>query len=150
MVLQPTKTGFIFEKKGRAALTSTGWSWAIAAPAGCDSPFPIRSVSDRVATSSSLAWWCRKITTTAASSSGVSAAYRAGSAICGASCTATAGKAALGGAGAGPRGAGKPAPNARDHEYLYQHDVGLSRLRRMMQKAAKEQLAMREAQQGAA
>ncbi|MDS0114319.1 3-phenylpropionate dioxygenase, partial [Enterobacter hormaechei subsp. steigerwaltii] len=42
------------------------------------------------------------------------------------------------------------APNARDHEYLYQHDVGLSRLRRMMQKAAKEQLAMREAQQGAA
>lgn len=33
------------------------------------------------------------------------------------------------------------APNARDHEYLYQHDVGLSRLRRMMQKAAKEQLA---------
>lgn len=38
----------------------------------------------------------------------------------------------------------------RDHEYLYQHDVGLSRLRRMMQKAAKEQLAMREAQQGAA
>ncbi len=40
-----------------------------------------------------------------------------------------------------------PAPNARDHEYLYQHDVGLSRLRRMMQKAAKEQLAMREAQQ---
>lgn len=44
----------------------------------------------------------------------------------------------------------KAAPNARDHEYLYQHDVGLSRLRRMMQKAAKEQLAMREAQQGAA
>ena len=42
------------------------------------------------------------------------------------------------------------APNARDHEYLYQHDVGLSRLRRMMQKAAKEQLALREAQQGAA
>lgn len=34
-----------------------------------------------------------------------------------------------------------PAPNARDREYLYQHDVGLSRLRRMMQKAAKEQLA---------
>lgn len=34
MVLQPTKTGFIFEKKGRAASTSTGWSWAIAAPAG--------------------------------------------------------------------------------------------------------------------
>ncbi|MGX2008339.1 3-phenylpropionate dioxygenase, partial [Enterobacter asburiae] len=42
------------------------------------------------------------------------------------------------------------APNARDHEYLYQHDVGLSRLRRMMQKAAKEQLAAREEQQGAA
>lgn len=33
------------------------------------------------------------------------------------------------------------APAARDHEYLYQHDVGLSRLRRSMQKAAKQQLA---------
>lgn len=42
------------------------------------------------------------------------------------------------------------APNARDREYLYQHDVGLSRLRRMMQKAAKEQLAALEEQQGAA
>ncbi|STV72043.1 3-ketoacyl-ACP reductase [Klebsiella michiganensis] len=35
-------------------------------------------------------------------------------------------------------------------EYLYQHDVGLSRLRRMMQKAAKEQLAALEEQQGVA
>jgi len=33
------------------------------------------------------------------------------------------------------------APAARNHEYLYQHDVGLSRLRRNMQKAAKQQLA---------
>lgn len=33
------------------------------------------------------------------------------------------------------------APAAREHEYLYQHDVGLSRLRRMMQKAAKQQLS---------
>ncbi|WP_058913814.1 aromatic ring-hydroxylating oxygenase subunit alpha [Entomohabitans teleogrylli] len=33
------------------------------------------------------------------------------------------------------------APQARDHEYLYQHDVGLSRLRRMMQKEAKQHLA---------
>jgi len=33
------------------------------------------------------------------------------------------------------------APAARDHEYLYQHDVGLSRLRRLMQKAAKQQMA---------
>ncbi|VTT28779.1 3-phenylpropionate dioxygenase subunit alpha [Klebsiella pneumoniae] len=33
------------------------------------------------------------------------------------------------------------APAARNHEYLYQHDVGLSRLRRSMQKAAKQQLA---------
>ncbi len=32
------------------------------------------------------------------------------------------------------------APQARDHEYLYQHDVGLSRLRRMMQKEAKQHL----------
>ncbi len=35
MVLQPTKTGFIFEKKGRAALTLTGLNWATAAPTGC-------------------------------------------------------------------------------------------------------------------
>lgn len=33
------------------------------------------------------------------------------------------------------------APNARGQEFLYQHDVGLSRLRRMMQKAAQQQLA---------
>lgn len=32
------------------------------------------------------------------------------------------------------------APNARGREYLYQHDVGLSRLRRMMQKEAQKQL----------
>ncbi|KQN64620.1 aromatic ring-hydroxylating dioxygenase subunit alpha [Erwinia sp. Leaf53] len=32
------------------------------------------------------------------------------------------------------------APDARQHEFLYQHDVGLSRLRRMMQKAARQQL----------
>lgn len=89
MVLQPTKTGFIFEKKARAASTSTGLSWATAAPTGCVCPFLIRSVSGRAVTSSLLAWWCRKITITAASSSGVSAACRAGSAICGVSCTVT-------------------------------------------------------------
>ncbi len=33
------------------------------------------------------------------------------------------------------------APNARGREYLYQHDVGLSRLRRLMQKEAQKQLA---------
>ncbi|TAM21500.1 MAG: aromatic ring-hydroxylating dioxygenase subunit alpha [Rhodanobacter sp.] len=33
------------------------------------------------------------------------------------------------------------APNARDHEFLYQHDIGLTRLRRMMEKTAKEQVA---------
>ncbi|GAB3044382.1 aromatic ring-hydroxylating dioxygenase subunit alpha [Acinetobacter apis] len=32
------------------------------------------------------------------------------------------------------------APNARDGEFLYQHDVGLSRLRRMMKKEADKQL----------
>lgn len=31
-------------------------------------------------------------------------------------------------------------PNAREHEYLYQHDVGLSRLRRILQREAKKQL----------
>lgn len=38
------------------------------------------------------------------------------------------------------------APEASAYEYLYQHDVGLSRLRRMMQKTAKVQVAKREAQ----
>lgn len=42
------------------------------------------------------------------------------------------------------------APDARHHEYLYQHDVGMSRLRRVMQKAAAAQLAEREKQSGAA
>jgi len=32
------------------------------------------------------------------------------------------------------------APNARDHEFLYQHDVGLSRLRRVMEKMARAQV----------
>ena len=32
------------------------------------------------------------------------------------------------------------APNARNHEFLYQHDVGLSRLRRMFKKEAQKQL----------
>lgn len=32
------------------------------------------------------------------------------------------------------------APQARQHEYLYQHDVGLSRLRRIMKKQAEQQL----------
>ena len=32
------------------------------------------------------------------------------------------------------------APNARSHEFLYQHDVGLSRLRRMFKKEAQKQL----------
>jgi len=32
------------------------------------------------------------------------------------------------------------APNARSKEFLYQHDVGLSRLRRLMKKEAEKQL----------
>ena len=32
------------------------------------------------------------------------------------------------------------APNARDHEFLYQHDVGVTRLRRMLEKEAKDQV----------
>ncbi|GGX45154.1 aromatic ring-hydroxylating oxygenase subunit alpha [Saccharospirillum salsuginis] len=36
------------------------------------------------------------------------------------------------------------APDARHHENLYQHDVGLSRLRRVLLKAAKQQLAKRQ------
>ena len=42
------------------------------------------------------------------------------------------------------------APNARKHEFLYQHDVGLSRLRRLMKKEAEKQIkkitALRNAQ----
>ncbi|MDF0604854.1 aromatic ring-hydroxylating dioxygenase subunit alpha [Neisseriaceae bacterium TC5R-5] len=38
-------------------------------------------------------------------------------------------------------------PNARDKEYLYQHDVGLSHLRRLLQKQAKQHLAKLAAQQ---
>lgn len=41
------------------------------------------------------------------------------------------------------------APNARGREYLYQHDVGLSRLRRMMQKEAQKQLARLSEQEAA-
>jgi len=41
------------------------------------------------------------------------------------------------------------APAAREHEYLYQHDVGLSRLRRMMQKQARQQLAQLDAYRAA-
>ncbi|MCP8687683.1 aromatic ring-hydroxylating dioxygenase subunit alpha [Marinobacterium sedimentorum] len=37
------------------------------------------------------------------------------------------------------------APDARNHEFLYQHDVGLSRLRRLMKKMAQQQLAQIEA-----
>jgi len=36
------------------------------------------------------------------------------------------------------------APDARHHENLYQHDVGLSRLRRVMLKMARAQLAKRQ------
>ncbi|MHA7880099.1 MAG: Rieske 2Fe-2S domain-containing protein [Saccharospirillum sp.] len=36
------------------------------------------------------------------------------------------------------------APDARHHENLYQHDVGLSRLRRVLLKMAKQQLAQRQ------
>lgn len=38
------------------------------------------------------------------------------------------------------------APDASAYEYLYQHDVGLSSLRRIMQKTAKAQVAERETQ----
>ncbi len=89
MVLQPTQTGFTFEKKGRAASTSTGWSSAPAALTGCAFLSPIKNVSGRAATSGSSAWWCRRTMTTAASFSGASAACRAGSAICGALSTVT-------------------------------------------------------------
>ncbi len=126
MVLQPTKTGFIFEKKARAASTSTGSSWATAALTGCACLSRTRSVLGRAATSGSSAWWCRKITTTAGSSSGVFAACRAGSAICGALCIATVWKNCTGKCWSRIAWCSKAAPNARDHEYLYQHDVGLS------------------------
>jgi phenylpropionate dioxygenase-like ring-hydroxylating dioxygenase large terminal subunit len=41
------------------------------------------------------------------------------------------------------------APNARDHEFLYQHDVGLSRLRRILRNKAREQVEAATTQQAA-
>lgn len=37
------------------------------------------------------------------------------------------------------------APNAREHEFLYQHDTGMARLRRTMKQAAEVQVAERQA-----
>jgi hypothetical protein len=41
------------------------------------------------------------------------------------------------------------APNARDHEFLYQHDVGLSRLRRILRNKARAQVEAATTQQAA-
>ena len=38
------------------------------------------------------------------------------------------------------------APEARDGEFLYQHDVGLSRVRRILEKKAREQVSARAAE----
>ena len=89
MVLQPTKTGFIFEKKGQSGVNFDWVELGNSGATGCACLFRTKSVSGRAATSGSSAWWFRKITTTAASSSGASAAFKVGSAICGALCTAT-------------------------------------------------------------
>ncbi|TXH68338.1 MAG: aromatic ring-hydroxylating dioxygenase subunit alpha [Thiothrix sp.] len=37
------------------------------------------------------------------------------------------------------------APNAREHEFLYQHDTGMARLRRLMKQTAEKQVAERQA-----
>jgi hypothetical protein len=37
------------------------------------------------------------------------------------------------------------APNARDHEFLYQHDVGMTRVRRMFRQRAQQHFADLEA-----
>ncbi|MEJ0067881.1 MAG: Rieske 2Fe-2S domain-containing protein [Pseudomonadota bacterium] len=48
---------------------------------------------------------------------------------------------ALGGAGAGPGGCSSSSrPSARDREFLYQHDTGLARIRRLFQERAEQQL----------
>ncbi|MCQ4384271.1 hypothetical protein NO136_20610, partial [Clostridioides difficile] len=41
------------------------------------------------------------------------------------------------------------APNARDHEYLYQHDVGMTRVRRMLRTRAQEHLSALDAHRAA-
>lgn len=41
------------------------------------------------------------------------------------------------------------APNARDHEYLYQHDIGVTRVRRMLRQRAQEHLAALDAHRAA-
>jgi hypothetical protein len=33
------------------------------------------------------------------------------------------------------------APNAREHEFLYQHDVGMTRVRRMLRQRAQQHFA---------
>jgi hypothetical protein len=37
------------------------------------------------------------------------------------------------------------APNAREHEFLYQHDVGMTRVRRMLRQRAQQDFAALEA-----
>jgi hypothetical protein len=37
------------------------------------------------------------------------------------------------------------APNARDHEFLYQHDVGMTRVRRMLRQRAQQDFAALDA-----
>jgi hypothetical protein len=37
------------------------------------------------------------------------------------------------------------APNARNHEFLYQHDVGMTRVRRMLRQRAQQDFAALEA-----
>jgi hypothetical protein len=63
----------------------------------------------------------------------------------GASCTATGSRRATGRAGAGPRLLEDLAPNANERENLYQHDMGVVRLRRVMRSAAQEQIEAEKA-----
>jgi hypothetical protein len=42
------------------------------------------------------------------------------------------------------------APNAREHEFLYQHDVGMTRVRRMLRQRAQQDFAALEAHRGEA
>jgi hypothetical protein len=37
------------------------------------------------------------------------------------------------------------APNARDHEFLYQHDVGMTRVRRLFKQRAQQHFAALDA-----
>ncbi len=139
----PPRAASSSRRPARPGSTSTGWSSATPMPCGCACRSPTSSASARAARSGSSAWRCPRTRSTPGCSSGGCARWTAGQVW---------------------RFFYRTkleqlhwdvleqdriilenlAPEARTHENLYQHDVGLSRLRRVMLKMAKKQLAERQ------